>query len=148
MHDLGALALRKSGTGYACTKLSQRSAGTGSFSGMQGKSGCADQVMSSRLDQVTDWKAVAVRCGFHLEKIAKALDVSERTLRRHFQASLGITAREWRDRTRLEIALTRLRAGDQLKSVSGDTKFKHRQAAAAFIKRRTGSSPKDLRDGK
>jgi AraC-like DNA-binding protein len=104
--------------------------------------------MSKRLDGVEDWVALATEWDFQVKKIAKALGVSDRTLRRHFQASLGISAREWRDRARLEIALTRLRAGEQLKSVSGDTKFKHRQAAAAFIKRQTGSSPRDLRHGK
>jgi AraC-like DNA-binding protein len=101
--------------------------------------------MSKRLDRVEDWIAVAMEWHFQLEKMAKALHVSEKTLRRHFQEHLGITAREWRDRTRLEIALTGLSAGDQLKTISGDTKFKHRQAAGAFIKRQTGSSPKDLR---
>jgi AraC-like DNA-binding protein len=101
--------------------------------------------VSKRLDRVEDWIAVAMRCEFRLEKMAKAFDVSERTLRRHFQERFGITPKEWRDAKRLEIALARLSGGNQVKSASGDTKFKHPEALSAFIKRQTGSSPKDFR---
>lgn len=101
--------------------------------------------MASHLDRVEDWIAVAMKHEFCLEKMAHAFDVSERTLRRHFKERFGITAKEWRDAQRLEIALASLSGGDQVKSASGDTKFKHRTALTAFIKRQTGSSPSDFR---
>lgn len=101
--------------------------------------------MSKRLERVEDWIAVAMKYEFRLEKMAKAFGVSERTLRRHFQEHLGITAKAWRDEKRLEMALASLGRGDQVKSASGDTKFKHRQSLNAFIKRQTGSSAKDFR---
>src|SRR5689334_6833603 len=101
--------------------------------------------MSKRLDRVEDWIAVAMKYDFCLEKMAKALSVSERTLRRHFQEHLGVTPKEWRDEQRLEIALARLLGGGQVKRASGDTKFKHRTTLTAFIKRHTGSLPRDFR---
>ena len=101
--------------------------------------------MSSRLDRVEDWIAVAMNCEFRLGKMAKAFDVSERTLRRHFRERYGISAREWRDAKRLEIALASLSCGEQVKSTSGDARFKHREALSAFIKRQTGSPPRDFR---
>jgi AraC-like DNA-binding protein len=101
--------------------------------------------MSRHLDRVEDWTAVAVTCEFRLHKMAKAFAVSERTLRRHFKERFGITAKEWRDVKRLEIALARLSCGEQVKSTSGDAKFKHREALSAFIKRQTGSPPRDFR---
>jgi AraC-like DNA-binding protein len=101
--------------------------------------------MASRLHRVEDWIAVAMKHEFCLEKMAHAFNVSERTLRRHFQERFGLTAREWRDRKRLEIALASLSGGDQVKSTSCDTRFKHRTTLTAFIKRQTGSPPSDFR---
>jgi len=101
--------------------------------------------VGKRLNQVEDWVAVAMKCEFCLEKMAKFLGVSERTLRRHFQEHLGITPKEWRDERRLEIALADIYGGHQVKKASGDTKFKHRTTLTAFIKRQTGSPPRDFR---
>jgi AraC-like DNA-binding protein len=100
--------------------------------------------MARPLDRVEDWIALAMACGFRLARMAKAVGVSERTLRRHIQKNVGTTAKEWRDATRLEIALESLSVADQVKSTSGDTKFKHREALSAFIKRQTGNSPRDF----
>src|SRR5215204_4423087 len=96
--------------------------------------------MNSHLERVEDWILVAVTCEFRLGRMAEALDVSERTLRRDFQKHFGVTAKEWRDARRLEIALESLCCGEQVKSISGDTKFKHREGLSAFIKRQTGNS--------
>jgi AraC-like DNA-binding protein len=104
--------------------------------------------MSNRLDRVDDWITLAVQSEFRLGRMAQAVAVSERTLRRHFKDRFGITAREWRDAKRLEIALASLSCGDQVKSTSGDTKFKHREALSAFIKRQTGSPPTAFRSPK
>jgi hypothetical protein len=41
--------------------------------------------MSTRLNGVEDWTALTLEGGFRLGKLAEALRVSERTLRRHFQ---------------------------------------------------------------
>jgi len=101
--------------------------------------------MGKRLERVEDWIAVAMKYDFCLERMASALGVSERTLRRHFQEHLGTTAKAWRDSQRLEIALGGLSSGGQVKRASGDTKFKHRTTLTAFIKRQTGSLPRDFR---
>jgi AraC-like DNA-binding protein len=101
--------------------------------------------MTRPLDRVEDWIALAIACGFRLARMAKAVGVSERTLRRHIQKNFGTTAKEWRDARRLEIALESLCCGEPVKSTSGDTRFKHREALSAFIKRQTGSPPRDFR---
>jgi AraC-like DNA-binding protein len=84
--------------------------------------------MSTRLDRVDDWIAVAMSCEFRLGKMAKAFDVSERTLRRHFHGRFGLTAKEWRDTRRLEITLAGLCRCERVKSTSNDAKFKHRES--------------------
>jgi AraC-like DNA-binding protein len=101
--------------------------------------------MSSRLDRITDWQAEAVQCGFQLEKLARACGVSERTLRRYFQRKFGVTPKHWRDARRLEMAFLGLLAGEQVKATASNLKFKHREALSAFIKRQTGSPPRDFR---
>jgi AraC-like DNA-binding protein len=104
--------------------------------------------MSTRLNCVEDWTAVAIACAFQLGKMAKAVGVSERTLRRHVKKHFGIPAKEWRDTKRLEIALSSLSCGDQVKSTTGNAKFMHREALSAFIKRQTGSSPRHFSSAK
>jgi AraC-like DNA-binding protein len=104
--------------------------------------------MGKRLDRVQDWVAIAKECEFRLEKMAKAFGVSERTLRRYIQEHFGVTAKEWRDARRLEIALGSLVRGDPVKTAASDLKFKHPENFSAFIKRQTGRPPGDYRGRK
>jgi AraC-like DNA-binding protein len=104
--------------------------------------------MSKRLDRVKDWIAIASECEFRMQKMAKTFGVSERTLRRFFQERFGVSAKEWRDARRLEIAFRSLVRGDQVKAAAGKLKFKHPENFAAFIKRQTGRPPSDYRGRK
>jgi AraC-like DNA-binding protein len=101
--------------------------------------------MSSRLDRITDWKAVVVKCDFQLAKMARACGVSERTLRRYFQKHFRIRPKEWRDARRLEMALLSLVRGEQVKAAASNLKFKHPANFSAFVKRQTGRPPVDYR---
>jgi AraC-like DNA-binding protein len=104
--------------------------------------------MSSRLDRITDWDAVIVKCDFKLRKMAKKCGVSERTLRRYFRDHFRVRAKEWRDARRLEMAFLGLVGGEQIKAASIKLKFKHPENFSAFIKRQTGRRPIDYRYGK
>jgi transcriptional regulator GlxA family with amidase domain len=68
--------------------------------------------MTRSLDRVEDWVAIATASEFYLRRMAKAVHVFERTLRRHIREHFGSTAKEWRDTRRLEIALESLRCGE------------------------------------
>jgi AraC-like DNA-binding protein len=101
--------------------------------------------MSKRLDRVEDFMEAAVECGFRLDRMATKLEVCERTLRRYIRDHFGLSGRGWRDEKRLELALGSLLRGEQVKKISSDTKFKYREGLSAFIKRQTGSPPRDFR---
>src|SRR5262245_50383785 len=101
--------------------------------------------MGRRLDQITNWKAVVLKCDFQLRKMAKTCGVSERTLRRYFLKQFGVKAKEWRDARRLQMALSGLTRGDQVKATSGKVSFRHPESFSAFVKRQTGRSPIDYR---
>ena len=60
--------------------------------------------MSSRLDHIKDWKALAAKANYKLGTMARMCQVSDRQLRRYFQNKFACGAKVWIDATRAEAA--------------------------------------------
>ena len=97
--------------------------------------------MSSRLDRVQDWKALAGQCGYSVERMAQEKGMSRQQLRRYFQKRLGGNPKDWLDLKRLEEAARRLAKGEPVKLVAAELKFKHASDLTRFFRRMTGQSP-------
>lgn len=97
--------------------------------------------VNKRLYRVKDWSAVAIACGFQLEAMAKKYDVSQRTLRRHFQRQFGVRLKVWVDVKRVGIAAEYLSKGSLVKTTAADLNFTQRSQFSKFFKRLTGSAP-------
>ena len=97
--------------------------------------------MSSRLDRVKDWDAIAIECNFHVHTVALRFQIADRHLQRYFQKRFGMTPKAWMDGRRIEIAIEHLLHGDQVKMIATDLHFKQSSAFSHFFKRLKGTAP-------
>ncbi|MEM6051660.1 helix-turn-helix transcriptional regulator [Erwinia sp. P7711] len=80
---------------------------------------------------------------WRLESSARQINVSSRTLARHFQQETGLQFSDWVRRARLMEALTRLAAGDSVLRVALDMGYESHSAFSAMFRRIMGVSPSD-----
>jgi transcriptional regulator GlxA family with amidase domain len=97
--------------------------------------------VNNRLQRIVDWRAVAVECGFQVKSLAKKFEVSDRTVRRHFEKRFGMTAKAWMDRERIVLATERVLKGEAVKVVATELHFKQRSNFSDYFKRHTGEPP-------
>ncbi|MFB5745910.1 helix-turn-helix domain-containing protein [Cedecea sp. P7760] len=74
---------------------------------------------------------------------AERLNVSERTLLRHFRQQTGLAFSEWLRRARLMEALNRLALGQSVLRVALDLGYESHSAFSAMFRRTLGVSPSD-----
>ena len=99
--------------------------------------------MSSRLDCVKDWAAIAAKCGYCVHETAKHLLCSERQLARHFNKHFGATPKKWMNAERARVAEQELARGELVKVVATNSHFRQRQNFAKFYKQHFGHPPTD-----
>jgi AraC-like DNA-binding protein len=97
--------------------------------------------MSSRLDQVPSWEALAARSGYCLDAMAWACGVSRQHLRRYFLDQFEISPKAWLDKLRWREAAARLARGEQPKAVSIELRFKQQSHFTKFFKRLARQTP-------
>jgi AraC family transcriptional regulator, transcriptional activator for feuABC-ybbA operon len=97
--------------------------------------------MSSKLDRVKDWGALANKCHYELCAVAKACSISERQLRRYFRKRYGITPKAWIDAQRVRVAAGHVLEGKAVKAIAIDLYFSQRSQFSKFFKRLKGTSP-------
>lgn len=78
-----------------------------------------------------------------LELAAQRLNVSSRTLARHFQRETGLQFSDWVRRARLMAALTRLAQGETVLRVALDLGYDSHSAFSAMFRRILGVAPSD-----
>lgn len=74
---------------------------------------------------------------------AKSLNISERTLLRHFRQQTGLAFSEWLRRARLMEALNRLAQGQSVLRVALDLGYESHSAFSAMFRRTLGVAPSD-----
>ncbi len=77
------------------------------------------------------------------EQAAALINVSERTLLRHFKQHTGLAFSEWVRRARLMEALNRLAQGQSVLRVALDLGYESHSAFSAMFRRILGASPSD-----
>ncbi|MGC7402293.1 helix-turn-helix domain-containing protein [Pandoraea pneumonica] len=75
---------------------------------------------------------------------AESLGTTERTVSRRFQAALGISFNEWRQRLKLVAALTQIEEGKSVQKIADDLGYSSPSAFIAMFRRQTGTSPSYL----
>jgi AraC-like DNA-binding protein len=79
-----------------------------------------------------------------LSEWARSLNVAEKTLSRRFQAQLGISFNDWRQRLKLVAALSLIEGGTSIQSIAAALGYSSASAFIAMFKRQTGTSPTQL----
>jgi AraC family transcriptional regulator len=97
--------------------------------------------MSSRLDHIANWEALAAHCGYCLEVMARECRISRQHLRRYFLDQFQTSPKEWLDDLRWREAARRLARGDQPKAVSIELHFKQQSHFTKFFKRLARQTP-------
>lgn len=77
-----------------------------------------------------------------LGELAQAFHLSERTLMRRSQESLGMSLTEWRQRLKVVTALPMLQAGRSVEAVAFDLGYSTASAFIAMFRRMTGTTPR------
>lgn len=97
--------------------------------------------MSSRLEFVEQWEALAQRSGFRPSELASLCQTSLRTLERHFQRNYGVTVSRWLKELRLSQAYGALKEGKSVKEVAFDHGYKQVSHFSREFKLHFGVSP-------
>jgi AraC-like DNA-binding protein len=100
--------------------------------------------MSSRLEFVQQWEALAVKAGYRPSDLAALCQISLRTLERHFQKNYGVTVSQWMRELRLGKAYQTLIQGKSVKEAAFDHGYKQVSHFSREFKNHFGVSPSFL----
>lgn len=100
--------------------------------------------MSSRLQYVQQWEALAVKAGYRPGDLAGLCQISLRTLERHFQKNYGMTVSRWMRELRLGKAYESLTQGKSVKEAAYDHGYKQVSHFSREFKNHYGVSPSFL----
>lgn len=92
-------------------------------------------------DFCEQWTLLAQQNGYKRCRLAKCLGVSDRTLDRHFQKHLALSARHWLAELQLVHAYEQVKSGKPLKAVAYDVGFKQPSHFTRRFKARYGVPP-------
>jgi AraC-like DNA-binding protein len=101
-------------------------------------------MMSSRLEYVQQWEALAVKAGYRPSDLASLCQISLRTLERHFQKNYGMTVSRWMRELRLGKAYESLTQGKSVKESAFDHGYKQVSHFSREFKNHFGVSPSFL----
>jgi AraC-like DNA-binding protein len=74
--------------------------------------------MSSRLDQITDWRQRIQAANYSVKPLAAKCGVSQQHLLRFFKETTGVTAHQWMHERRQKLALALLFQGKSVKETT------------------------------
>ena len=101
--------------------------------------------MRSRLDAITDWKRLARKAGYRVDKIAEAAGVTSREMERYFSQHFRVSPKAWVDNLRMADARRCLQRGMTIKEVAVRLGFKHAQDFSRAYGRIIGTPPSNSR---
>ncbi|WP_312691430.1 helix-turn-helix transcriptional regulator [Kosakonia sp.] len=104
---------------------------------------CLPEPTSPRLKQLCDAVRQTPAGAWSLESAARQVNMSGRTLSRHFYQQTGLQFSEWVRRARLLVALTRLAHGEPVIQVALECGYANPSAFSAMFRRVMGVSPGD-----
>ncbi len=90
---------------------------------------------------IQSWEHLAQKCRYRRDCLAEVLQVSVRTLERHFKKHFSLTICEWLIELRLAKAYNQVLAGKSLKEISYDAGFKQTSHFTKCFKQRFGVPP-------
>lgn len=79
-----------------------------------------------------------------LAEWARALGTTEKTLSRRFQAQLGISFNDWRQRLKLVVSLSLIEDGKSVQAIASELGYSSASAFIAMVRRLTGTTPTHL----
>jgi AraC-like DNA-binding protein len=97
--------------------------------------------MSSRLERIDDWIALASQAGFDIRELAFRCHVSVRQIERYFKRSFQVSPELWLKHVRLQQAQLLLIQGRSVKEVAHSLAFRQVSHFCREFKRFTGSTP-------
>jgi len=97
--------------------------------------------MSSRLDRVENWEALAKAAHFRIAEIALRRGVSVRTVERYFSTRFHVCPHSWINRFRFDEAKRLLSLGKSVKEVAGALHFQNAAYFSYAFKKEFGVSP-------
>ena len=95
----------------------------------------------SEAEFLQSWGHLAQQCRYRRNRLAKVLQVSVRTLERHFKKHFSLTVSEWLVELRLARAYDQVLTGKALKEISYDVGFKQPSHFTKSFKQRFGVPP-------
>jgi AraC-like DNA-binding protein len=99
-------------------------------------------LVARRLDQVENWETLAAEAHYRPSRLVENLQVSDRTLRRHFRAKFQLAPRRWAEQLRPNKAAKLLAAGQPPKTVALELGYKQLSHFSARFHRHFGVSPR------
>ena len=88
-----------------------------------------------------NWEHLAQKCHYRRNRLAELLQVSVRTLERHFKKHFSLTVGQWLIELRLANAYDQVLSGKALKEISYDVGFKQPSHFTKCFKQRFGVPP-------
>ena len=97
--------------------------------------------MSSHLDRIGDWEAMAKEAHYDAAQLAARCRVTQRHLRRYFAAQFGLSLHAWLDAQKLLESIGWLQQGESVKTVAWKLRYKNASAFCHAFKRAYGMAP-------
>ena len=97
--------------------------------------------MSSRLNHIRNWEALARKANYQLSVLAGKCHVTIRQLERYFADNFNVTPHTWINALRLTEAAMRISRGEPIKSVAYELNFKQASYFTRAFRRASGLNP-------
>jgi len=102
-------------------------------------------LLSDPVEISESWEQLARLAEFRSQKLAAMLNVSIRTVQRHFQQHYQMTLIVWLRSVRLKDGFSRIASGEQIKAVAFDLGYKQLSHFSRSFRRFFGIAPRDVR---
>lgn len=100
---------------------------------------------SKTLTRVLDTVLADLSCDWQIDALAQQAGMSRRSFDRHFQSSIGQSAKQWLQQARIEQAKVLLSRGERIEIVAGQCGFTSASAFRAQFAQWTGVAPSQFR---
>lgn len=98
--------------------------------------------MSTRLEQITAWDAMAKKAGYRVEVLASTLGISRQALRKHTLQRVGVPTKAWLADLKMREARQLLKGYNRIKEIAQQVGFEHATHFSRAFRSVHGTNPK------